>query len=447
MAAVRPLPPPAPGDLPRGFPSRAALAEQLRQLFPAAEGEPSGIRGGRKAAELALTRLDPSRYRRSRNFLDGAVTGLSPYVRHGVLGLAEFKRLVLGRVRDWNEAEKLISELGWRDFWQRVWLQRGDAIWTELEPLKTGHPPDSYASELPLDLAEGRTGLACIDGFQQQLVGSGWLHNHGRLWLAAYVVHWRRLRWQVGARWFLQHLLDGDPASNNLSWQWVASSFSQKPYIFNRENLERYARDGYCRSCASADSCPFDASYESLQAQLFEPVSAAQDSAGQGEAPVEASAEALTKAATKLKPLAPPQRPMLWIHGEGLGPANPAWAAAAKAPALFVFDRCRIAADGTSLKRLAFCYECLLELPVILRVGDPLEELLAFGERCGADGVIAQRPTDPHLGAIATALAEKLPLLLLEPEAFVTLDSAPQLQRFNRYWRLAEPLLRQQASP
>ena len=99
MAVLRPLPPPAPGDLPRGFPTRQALGQKLRELFPAAEGELSEIRGGRKAAELALTRLDPSRYRRSRNFLDGAVTGLSPYVRHGVLGLAELKRLVAERLK------------------------------------------------------------------------------------------------------------------------------------------------------------------------------------------------------------------------------------------------------------------------------------------------------------------------------------------------------------
>ena len=68
-----------------------------------------------------------------------------------------------------------------------------------------------------------------------------------------------------------QHLLDGDPASNNLSWQWVASSFSSKPYLFNRANLERFSSGRYCRSCAAATagSCPFDASYEQLQAALF----------------------------------------------------------------------------------------------------------------------------------------------------------------------------------
>jgi deoxyribodipyrimidine photo-lyase len=115
----------------------------------------------------------------------------------------------------------------------------------------------------------GQTGLACMDAFTNDLAANGYLHNHARMWLAAYVVHWRRVRWQVGARWFLQHLLDGDPASNNLSWQWVASTFSSKPYFFNRENLERYTNGKYCRECPSRNSCPFNASYETLEAELF----------------------------------------------------------------------------------------------------------------------------------------------------------------------------------
>jgi deoxyribodipyrimidine photo-lyase len=91
------------------------------------------------------------------------------------------------------------------------------------------------------------------------------------MWLASYVVHWRRVRWQAGARWFLQHLLDGDPASNNLSWQWVVSCFSTKPYLFNRDNLERFSSGRYCRVCSAATdgTCPFEASYEQLQVDLF----------------------------------------------------------------------------------------------------------------------------------------------------------------------------------
>ncbi|MFM7266121.1 MAG: FAD-binding domain-containing protein, partial [Cyanobium sp.] len=195
------------------------------------EAVPPAFPGGRRAAEVRLAAIDPARYGASRNHLDGAVTRLSPYIRHGVLTLAEVRDAVFAGRR--RAGEKLIAELGWRDYWQRLWRQWGDGIWEDREPLKTGLPSDAYAPELPADLAAATTGLACIDAFATALMTTGWLHNHARMWLAAYVVHWRQVRWQAGARWFLRHLLDGDPASNNLSWQWVASSFSHKPYIFN----------------------------------------------------------------------------------------------------------------------------------------------------------------------------------------------------------------------
>jgi deoxyribodipyrimidine photo-lyase len=89
------------------------------------------------------------------------------------------------------------------------------------------------------------------------------------MWVAAYVVHWRRVKWQAGARWFLKHLLDGDPASNNLSWQWVASTFSRKPYFFNRENLEKYSGGRYCGVCPARGECDFEGSYETLARRLF----------------------------------------------------------------------------------------------------------------------------------------------------------------------------------
>jgi deoxyribodipyrimidine photo-lyase len=266
----------ADGELPRHFASREALEAELHRRFPEASGGLSPIRGGRRAAEQRLAAVQPARYARSRNFLDGAVTRLSPYIRHGVLSLAEVREAVFRKLHaeGGREAgEKLINELGWRDFWQRVWRQLGEAIWESQEPLKTGHSPASYAAELPADIAAAGTGLACMDAFSRELVETGWLHNHARMWMAAYVVHWRRVRWQAGARWFLQHLVDGDPASNNLSWQWVASSFSHKPYVFNRSNLERYTGGRLCDGCdaAASGSCPFDASYETLQERLFAP--------------------------------------------------------------------------------------------------------------------------------------------------------------------------------
>ena len=117
-----------------------------------------------------------------------------------------------------------------------------------------------------------------MEGVRDQLVTTGWLHNHARMWMAAWLVHWRRVHWKAGADWFMQHLLDGDPASNHLSWQWVASTFSHKPYFFNRGNLERYSDGSYCAGCPCAKSCPFEGSYEQLENQLFAPMPTIRDS-------------------------------------------------------------------------------------------------------------------------------------------------------------------------
>ena len=265
--------PPAPGDLPRDLVDRKDLEHQLSALFPDAQGPLSPIRGGRQAAEMQLKGLEAKRYARSRNHLDGAVTGLSPWIRHGVITLAEVRDTVFTQLTERrqrrDDGAKLINELGWRDFWQRMWGDLGDGIDADQEDIKTGHDPSAYSSHLPDDIREGQTGLACMDGFRMELVERGWLHNHARMWMAAYVVHWRRVHWKAGADWFLEHLLDGDPASNHLSWQWVASTFSHKPYFFNRENLERYSQGRFCIACPSAGTCPFEGSYDSLERQLF----------------------------------------------------------------------------------------------------------------------------------------------------------------------------------
>ena len=268
-----PLPwPSAPGDLPRSFAVREDLEALLTTLFPTSQGPLSPIRGGRIAAERQLEQLNAKHYRHSRSYIDGAATRLSPFIRHGVLTLAEVRNTVFRQLRQHrDDGAKLINELGWRDFWQRVWQNLEDGIWEDREEYKTGYDSSSYSYCLPRDVRDGHTGLACIDAFQEELVTTGWIHNHARMWLAAYVVHWRRVHWRVGARWFLEHLLDGDPSSNNLSWQWIASSFSQKPYIFNRQSLERFSSGRFCGKCKVQDHCPFDASYEHLQQKLFQP--------------------------------------------------------------------------------------------------------------------------------------------------------------------------------
>ncbi|WP_071191807.1 FAD-binding domain-containing protein [Trichormus sp. NMC-1] len=256
----------------RDFTSREELVAYLREQFPQAAERDDHISmtvGGRKAAKQILDKIDPVSYAKTRNFLTGAVTRLSPYIRYGVLSLREIRDYILDKVQNSDEATKLITELAWRDYWQRLYIKLGKGIWQNQEEYKTGYKLADYAEALPQDITTGTTGSVCIDSFSRELQETGYLHNHIRMWLAAYIVHWRRIQWQAGAKWFLQHLLDGDPASNNMSWQWVASTFSHKPYFFNRENLERYTKGIYCRQCPLYGKCDFEGSYEELEQRLF----------------------------------------------------------------------------------------------------------------------------------------------------------------------------------
>lgn len=99
-----------------------------------------------------------------------------------------------------------------------------------------------------------------IDQAVKSLYQTGYLHNHARMWLASYVVHLRKVHWRVAADWLYGHLLDGDLASNHLSWQWVAATFSSKPYLFNAENVAKFAPAAW-----HCDGSALDISYEALE--------------------------------------------------------------------------------------------------------------------------------------------------------------------------------------
>lgn len=189
------------------------------------------------AARARIDAVDPEAYARTRNALEGAATRLSPYLTHGLIEVPE----VLARVRRRHRVEpthSLAFELGWREFFHHVWRHLGEGI------LQDRRPPiwsGAYAQTLPADLLEARTGVPVVDQAVRTLYADGWLHNHARLWLASYVVHLRKVHWRIGADWMYGYLLDGDLASNHLSWQWVAGTFSTKPYLFDAANVQRHA--------------------------------------------------------------------------------------------------------------------------------------------------------------------------------------------------------------
>ena len=221
-------------------------------LFSANAFEPTPA-----AARARLAAVRPSEYARTRNHLGGAVTRLSPYLTHGLLTLPDVLQSVLQRQPQLPVQHKLVYELGWREYFHHVWQHEGDAIF---ESLHNGPLPDNvYARQMPADLVEARTGVPVIDSAVRELYAAGWLHNHARMWLASYVIHHRKVHWRTGADWLVRHLLDGDLASNHLSWQWVAGTGSHKPYLFNAENVARYAPPDW-----HSPGTVVDVSYEAL---------------------------------------------------------------------------------------------------------------------------------------------------------------------------------------
>jgi deoxyribodipyrimidine photo-lyase len=218
----------------------------------------------RDAALARIRAIVPSEYARTRNALDGAVTGLSPYLTHGLVKVADVAQEV-AQHHALGFEDKLVFELAWREFFHHVWGRAkdgGDAI---LQDMHSGAPwAGRYAGEVPPDVRQGRTGVPAIDAAVRVLYATGYLHNHARMWLASYVVHIRKVSWRAGADWLYSHLLDGDLPSNHLSWQWVAATFSSKPYLFNAENVRRYAPSA-ARAAWDCSGTVLDTSYEWLE--------------------------------------------------------------------------------------------------------------------------------------------------------------------------------------
>lgn len=204
-----------------------------------------------------LAAVSVSGYQTSRNHLEGQVTRLSPYLTHGFISLPHVAAAVSSR-QSLTPEHKLFSEFAWREFYQHVQLHLGERLLTDLRPALPGV---AYDPTLPDDVRHGATGVPPVDQAVRALYANGYLHNHARLWLASYMVHIRKIHWRAGADWLYAHLLDGDLASNHLSWQWVAGTFSIKPYLFNADNLARFAPADW-----HATGSTLDQSYAALEA-------------------------------------------------------------------------------------------------------------------------------------------------------------------------------------
>ncbi|MEJ6395384.1 FAD-binding domain-containing protein [Gymnodinialimonas sp. 2305UL16-5] len=163
------------------------------------------------------------------------VSQLSPYLRHRLITETEVLQAVLGRY-SLSSAEKFVQEVCWRTYW-KGWLEMRPAIWADyrrdLDRLDRSHAIES--AEL------GQTEIDAFNDWAHELVNTGYLHNHARMWFASIWIFTLGLPWQAGADFFMRHLLDGDPASNTLSWRWVAGLQTKgKHYLARSSNISKF---------------------------------------------------------------------------------------------------------------------------------------------------------------------------------------------------------------
>jgi deoxyribodipyrimidine photo-lyase len=154
--------------------------------------------------------------------MDGSTSRLSPAIRRRLVSEDEVARRVLG-AHGFGAAEKFLQEVCWRTYWVG-WLQLRPVIWQRyLADVDRLNGAANTGLRTGLAMAtEGRTGIDCFDAWAQELTETGWLHNHARMNFASIWIFTLRLPWQLGADFFYRHLLDACPASNTLSWRWVA---------------------------------------------------------------------------------------------------------------------------------------------------------------------------------------------------------------------------------
>lgn len=180
--------------------------------------------------------IDPVTYGKTRNHVDGAVTYLSPYISRGVISTKFVMEKVLERDFRYYEIEKLIQELAWRDYWQQVWIVKRDEINKDLRYEQAG----VVHNEIPVSITRAETNIEVIDGAITRLYETGYMHNHMRMYIASMACNIAKGHWYTPARWLYYHLLDGDWASNALSWQWVAGANANKKYYANQENINTF---------------------------------------------------------------------------------------------------------------------------------------------------------------------------------------------------------------
>jgi deoxyribodipyrimidine photo-lyase len=190
-----------------------------------------------------------SEYSKLRNFDFGPtnrsnISCLSPYITHGVINELEVIDKSLKKL-PFSKIEKFIQEVLWRVYW-KGWLELRPNVWTDFlielkEVKKEFNNNQNY-----LNAVEGKTNIDCFNQWVMELKEKNYLHNHTRMWFASIWIFTLELPWQLGAEFFMQHLYDGDAASNTLGWRWVAGIQTQgKHYLASEWNIKKFSNNRF----------------------------------------------------------------------------------------------------------------------------------------------------------------------------------------------------------
>ena len=239
-------------------PSRDAALSRLHQFVPGA---------GR--------RYDSGRNTDAGRDQPTAVSRLSPYLRYRLINESEVVGQVLAQ-HDLNAAEKFVQEVLWRTYW-KGWLEMRPSVWQRFLDERDRQRNDFPAARAIVAAETGQTGIDGFDAWARELVETGYLHNHARMWFASIWIFTLRLPWSLGADFFLRHLLDADAASNTLSWRWVAGlQTAGKTYLATADNIARYtngryAPKGLAREAFALTEAPIEAARGLKDSYLYDP--------------------------------------------------------------------------------------------------------------------------------------------------------------------------------
>ena len=218
-----------------------------------------------------------SEYSKLRNFDFGPenrtnISGLSPYITHGVINEKEVIEKSLSKF-SFSKNEKFIQEVLWRTYW-KGWLELRPNVWTDyLNELKKVRE-EFKDNQNYKDAIEGNTNIECFNEWIKELKETNYLHNHARMWFASIWIFTLDLPWQLGAEFFMKHLYDGDAASNTLGWRWVAGIQTQgKNYLASEWNIKKFTNNRFSNIKLNENAPPkvFEKTYTIIKQDFNNP--------------------------------------------------------------------------------------------------------------------------------------------------------------------------------